>query len=43
VARSALALDLHRPSHQRLIVALFLTVAFPLSVVGAIGVFLALL
>jgi hypothetical protein len=43
VTRSAFALDLQRPSHQRLVVALFLTIAFPVSVVLAIAVFLALL
>jgi hypothetical protein len=38
-----LTIDLDRPSHQRVVVALFLAILFPLSLVLGVGVFFALL
>jgi len=43
MARTSTVLDMSRPSHQRLVIALFLSIVFPISVVLAIGAFLALL
>jgi hypothetical protein len=41
--RSLALIDLERPSHQRVAVALFLLVLFPLSLVLSVSVFFLLL
>jgi hypothetical protein len=43
MTRALTSFDLDRPSHQRLVIALFLAIVFPLSLVLGVGVFFALL